>query len=331
MSDTATDQGRSFRNALGAFATGVTVVTARDAEGSDVGLTANSFNSVSLDPPMVLWSLAKTSRSLPVFMAAEHFAVHILAADQQEISTRFAQRGPDKFAALQVDRGLGDIPLLRECSARFQCRTAFRYEGGDHMIFVGQVETFDHLDRPPLLYHSGRYALAVRTGAPATPLQAFAEPDSSFSQDFLIYLLGRAHHQLFLQLRRELDRHRLSEEGWFVLSLLGVSNHRSVHDLQQLLAYTGKQVTYDLVAGLASAGMVSLSGHYDPQTHVSLTEAGRTIVIELVSAAKAVESHAERNLGSGATQYLKEALRQIIRDSDAGPPAQHWVATPETE
>lgn len=331
MSDFPANHSRSFRNALGAFATGVTIVTTRHSDGTDVGLTANSFNSVSLEPPMVLWSLSRMSRSLPVFMTAEHFAVHVLASDQEILSARFAKSGPDKFAELSIDRGIGDIPLLRGCSARFQCRTAFRYEGGDHMIFIGQVEKFDHLERQPLVFHSGRYALAVRTGVAAHSTSIAPEPDSSFSQDFLIYLLGRAHHQLFLQLRRELQRHHLSEEGWSVLSLLGVSNNRTLHELQRRLAYTGKEVSYELVAGLAAAGLVSLKGQHDPRALVALTDAGRAVVIELVAAAKAAEIHAERNIGEAETHLVKQALRQIIRDSDPGVFDQRWKAGPETD
>src|SRR5688572_2714427 len=117
---------RSFRNALGAFATGVTVVSTRSTDGIDVGLTANSFNSVSLDPPMVLWSLAKASRALPIFVGSPYFVIHVLAADQEAISTRFSRANQDKFAGLDIERGLGDTPMLRDYSARFQCRTAFQ-------------------------------------------------------------------------------------------------------------------------------------------------------------------------------------------------------------
>src|SRR5687767_15380608 len=111
------DEIRSFRNALGAFATGVTVVSTRSADGIDVGLTVNSFNSVSLDPPMVLWSLARSAMSLTVFTEAKYFTVHLLAADQQELSDRFARRGADKFAGLDLERGIGGIPLIKGCSA----------------------------------------------------------------------------------------------------------------------------------------------------------------------------------------------------------------------
>src|SRR5690554_165565 len=139
MSQPIEIDSRQFRSALGAFTTGVTIVTTCDQEGHDVGLTANSFNSVSMNPPMVLWSLDKSSRSLPAFMENDHFAVHILAADQQPMSDRFASRGADKFAGLETERGAGDVALLDGCSARFECETAFRYDGGDHIIFVGNV------------------------------------------------------------------------------------------------------------------------------------------------------------------------------------------------
>lgn len=319
MSSIRPDQTRSFRSALGAFATGVTVITTRSAEGVDVGLTANSFNSVSLEPPMVLWSLAKSSRILPVFTAAKHFAIHVLAADQEAISTQFSRPGQDRFAGVAIERGLGETPLLRHYAARFQCRTASQYDGGDHVIFVGQVEMFDHTDCEPLVFHGGQYAMAVnkRKDEPAADSP---DPTSSFSQDFLIYLLGRAHHQLFLAIRRELERRGLSEDQWFVLSLLGVSDHRTLAELDQLLAYTGKRVTYDLLAGLAAADLIRLNGTYDPHARAALTENGRCVVIELVSAAKAGESHAERNLDPGEIHVLKRALRTIIRDTDPGLP-----------
>ncbi|HJS89953.1 MAG TPA: flavin reductase [Steroidobacteraceae bacterium] len=325
MSDDQEGRARRFRSALGAFATGVTIVTARDGDGHDIGLTANSFNSVSLDPPMVLWSLAKDARSLPAFLAAPHFAVHVLAADQEELSKRFATRGSEKFAGLDVERGASQVPLLRGCSARFQCRTAFRHEGGDHVIFVGAVEAFDQSDRPPLVFHGGRYALAVeKEAAPQTP-QDGNEPDSSFSQDFLIFLLSRARFQLFLSLRRELEQHGLSEAQWFVLSILGVSDDRTVAELDRLLWYTGHRVTYELLASLTAAGFADLHGSYDPHARVTLTDYGRRAVIELVAAAKAAEDHAERNLGTAEVRILKRALRTIVRETDPGAPP---LATP---
>ncbi|WP_325065273.1 flavin reductase family protein [Qipengyuania gaetbuli] len=153
---------QAFRSALGSFVTGVTIVTTRDADGRPVGLTANSFNSVSLDPPMVLWSLSLHSGSLPVFREAQSWAVHVLAADQQAMSDRFAQPGNDKFAGLDVVDGPEGAPMLAGYAARFGCRARFEYEGGDHAIFLGEVVEFERRDAEPLIYHSGRYGRLMR-------------------------------------------------------------------------------------------------------------------------------------------------------------------------
>src|SRR5579864_437657 len=310
---------RQFREALGAFATGVTIVTTHTASGVDVGLTANSFNSVSLEPPMVLWSLAKAAKSLPAFLESSYFAVHVLAAAQEELSHTFALRGADKFSGLTIERGRGGIPLLDGCSARFQCRTAVKYEGGDHVVFIGEVEAFDHFDRPPLVFHGGRYAAAVTRPKPPPAAEA-GDPDSSFSEDFLIFLLGRAHFQLFLGMQRDLERHGLTEWQWFVLSILGVSDNRTIAELDRILWRTGTRVTYELIASLVAGGFAQLHGSNDPHARAALTEEGRRVVIELVAAAKATESHAESNLGFAESQLLKQALRSIIRETDPGLP-----------
>ena len=158
---------REFRNALGAFTTGVTIITARAADGSPVGITANSFNSVSLDPPMVLWSLAKSARSLAVFETARHWAVHILAAEQEPLSNRFARSGADKFNGVDAGSGIAGLPLLEGCSTRLQCETAHVYEGGDHLIFVGRVLGFDRSERAPLAFQAGKYAVVTHKPQPA--------------------------------------------------------------------------------------------------------------------------------------------------------------------
>lgn len=310
---------RSFRTALGSFATGVTIVTTHSAEGLDVGITANSFNSVSLDPPMILWSLARKAWSLPAFLHNAHFAVHVLAAHQDDLSQRFATQGQDKFAGLTVERGEGNVPLLQDCAARFMCRTAFKYEGGDHIIFVGEVLSFESGNHAPLVYHAGRYATAVEKAVMAAPADDLSgEPDSSFSRDFLIYLLGRAHFQMYQSLHTDLERHSINEQEWYVLSLLGVADNRSIAELDRMLWLTGIRVTYERIAGLAAAGLVQLHGGHDPAARVTLSERGRSVVVQLVAAAKAVEEHAERNLGPDETRLLKNMLHRLIRDTDPG-------------
>ncbi len=149
---------KAFRNALGQFATGVTVITTLDANGNKVGMTANSFSSVSLDPMLVLWSIAKTSRSFDAFVEAQQFAIHILSAEQQAVSAQFASSCADRFCDVAHHNGLGGIPLLDEYSAVFQCEMQSRYEGGDHIIIVGRVLAFDNRGKSPLIFHAGRYA-----------------------------------------------------------------------------------------------------------------------------------------------------------------------------
>jgi flavin reductase (DIM6/NTAB) family NADH-FMN oxidoreductase RutF len=153
----AENDHRALRDALGAFATGVTVVTARDPEGRPIGLTVNSFNTVSLEPPLVLWSLSLASPNLAAFRQASHFAVNVLAADQQAVSECFARRGADRFAGLAWREGLGAAPLLPGCCAVLECRNELQHEGGDHLIFIGRVERFSRSAAPPLVYHGGRY------------------------------------------------------------------------------------------------------------------------------------------------------------------------------
>lgn len=147
-----------FRKALGQFATGVTIVTTRGLDGGAVGVTVSSFNSLSLDPPLILWSLDKTAQSLAAFQGAEHFAVHVLTLEQEELALTFAKKGADKFAELALEAGLGGCPLLRECAARFHCQMRYRYEGGDHKIFVGEVKHFENFGRTPLIFHGGQFA-----------------------------------------------------------------------------------------------------------------------------------------------------------------------------
>ena len=147
-----------FRTALGMFATGVTIVTARTAAGELVGLTANSFNSVSLNPPLVLWSLSKMAGSMAAFSTGSHYAINILAADQKDLAQRFATRREDRWSGVEFTEGTAGAPLLCGAAASFECFNRSRYEEGDHVIFVGEVERCQHHGgMSPLLYHGGRF------------------------------------------------------------------------------------------------------------------------------------------------------------------------------
>ncbi len=153
--DPASDP-RAFRSALGSFATGVTVVTARDAEGAPVGITANSFASVSLDPPLVLWSPARASRRFATFTGAQSFAVHVLAADQQAVCDAFV-RAAQGFGEVAWAEGPDGLPLLDGCLARMICGREAVWDAGDHAIVLGRVRAAERRDGAPLVFQGGRY------------------------------------------------------------------------------------------------------------------------------------------------------------------------------
>src|SRR5258707_9690360 len=148
---------RELRNPLGSFATGVTIITTRSRDGKLHGMTANSFPSVSLNPPLVLWSASLYAQSLPAFQESSHFVVNILAYDQIELSNKFATQSDDKF--LDVDHVIPEsgAPVLIGAAAHFECRSEFRHYGGDHIIFVGQVERFAYTEKPTLMFFRGQY------------------------------------------------------------------------------------------------------------------------------------------------------------------------------
>lgn len=160
-SDQTAIDPRDFRNALGTYATGVTIITAVGADGKPYGLTCNSFASVSLNPPLVLWSLGMFSQGLSVFQNASHFAVNVLGASQQALASKFAKSTEEKFADVKWTPGLGGAPLLVDSVANFQCRAANRYYGGDHVIFLGAVEAYSYNRREPLLFAHGGYGRFV--------------------------------------------------------------------------------------------------------------------------------------------------------------------------
>jgi flavin reductase (DIM6/NTAB) family NADH-FMN oxidoreductase RutF len=147
-----------FKAALGRFATGVTIVTTVDAAGQPVGLTANSFNSVSLAPPLVLWSLSGQSASMPAFADCTHYAIHVLGAHQRDLAQRFATKGVDRWADTPHTPGPGGVPLIDGAIATLVCTNRSRYPEGDHTIFVGEVHHCSHQPQlRPLLYHGGRF------------------------------------------------------------------------------------------------------------------------------------------------------------------------------
>ena len=138
------------------------MVTTRVADGRPLGLTVNSFSSVSLNPPLILWSLSRQAPSFLEFCRATHFAVNVLEARQHHLSRQFSTPLPDKFAGVEFVDGPGRVPLLSGAIAQFICRTVKQYDGGDHVIFLGEVEEYRYAEGEPLVFHSGRYRVATR-------------------------------------------------------------------------------------------------------------------------------------------------------------------------
>lgn len=157
---------RALRNALGAFTTGVTVVTTVDADGKRHGVTANSFSSVSLDPPLILWSQALTSKSFEAFRSSERFVVNIMGHHQIPVSNQFARSGDDKFTGIACQEGLGGVPIIEDCAAHLECTKVAAYPGGDHVVYIGQVERIHRSAHQPLAFAEGRYLLTVAHETP---------------------------------------------------------------------------------------------------------------------------------------------------------------------
>lgn len=151
-----TPSARDFRDALSQFATGVTIITTRLADGSFIGLTASSFNSVSLNPPLVLWSLGQSAKSLPIFTDNSHYVINVLSTEQTTLAEKFSKPGKDRFKNLAFSLSPTGLPILSGVAAWFECHNRSRYPEGDHVIFVGAVEACDVNPQKPLIFHGGR-------------------------------------------------------------------------------------------------------------------------------------------------------------------------------
>lgn len=295
-----------FRAALGRFATGVTVVTTASGEDSPVGVTASSFNSVSLDPPLVLWSLAKSSKSLAAFRDSGHFAIHVLGCDQESLSNRFARAGEDKFQDVLWDAGALGSPILREYSAKFECRTVHQYEGGDHIIFVGEVVAYDHRDQAPLLFHGGRYA-ETRPKPSAEILPGVELDQGRFTDDFFLYLLSRSHFQTSRPTWEKLAELGLDRVEYFTISAAAIGGPVTLDHLQSTLRHTGYEPDQaKLDAMVASGLLIEQDGAYGP------SELARDHFLETLSVAKAYEDDLLEHFSASEIAEGKRILKKVI-------------------
>lgn len=301
---------RQFRRALGNFACGVTIVTACDANGRKVGVTANSFNSVSLDPPLILWSLDKRSTAWEVFQEASHFAVNILASDQIELSNHFARPQEDKFAGIEHFSGVGGAPVLPGCAGNFQCSHYQHIDAGDHWLIIGQVEQFEDFSQPPLVYHQGGYAMVLphpRGSKPeVTEQNAPADLLHTRLGDNMFYLMIQAvsaSHPRFVQEHLKLGM-RNSESR--LLLVLDSAPDATVAELQQATSMPAREMA-DALANLQAKGYLAIN---DSQRWV--TSAGHAKLEELWDTVHQAQKEIFSELGEGELEVFKKALRLVV-------------------
>ncbi len=295
-----------LRNALGQFATGVTVVTTIDEQGNPVGVTASSFNSVSLDPPLILWSLSKNALSMPAFKSSGGFNVHVLAAHQQDMSNNFARSQGDKFENIEFATCEQGFPVLEEYAALFRCRTHFEYEGGDHIIFVGEVVEHKANNLPVLIFHGGKYAEAQ----PKPSEEKNEGVDLSkgqFSDDFLLYLISRAHFQTSMPVRTSWAEKGLSDEEYFCISLLSMNGDLSQTDISERLMHTGHAPNQEIFERLERKNIITID-----QGILSLTDEGRNIFIELLAQSKSLEEQLTKHFTQNELNTATNVLKKII-------------------
>ncbi|WP_323764819.1 p-hydroxyphenylacetate 3-hydroxylase reductase component [Marinovum sp.] len=299
---------KAFRRALGNFATGVTIITARAPDGTQVGVTASSFNSLSMDPPLILWSSMKDAKSCAIFESASHFAVNILASDQIEMSNHFARRQEDKFASVDYHEGLGGAPVFDGCAGRFQCETYDKLDGGDHWIFVGRVVKFDDFGRAPLCFHQGSYAMVFNHP------EAFPKTDKSPQADPDRGRMGK--HSFFLMLRavrayQERYRPKLETLGLSVIEarVLLVLKDLAGQSADELVVHLHAPVTeaHAALVNLEDRGLVAVTGDtYD------LTEPGHAKADQCWNVAEAHADEAFDGFSRDEIDTFTKVLRRLI-------------------
>lgn len=300
---------KAFRRALGNFATGVTIITACAEDGTKVGVTASSFNSLSMDPPLILWSSMKDTPSCAIFEKVSHFAVNILASDQMEMSNHFARQQEDKFAGVAWEPGIGGAPIFPNCAGRFQCEAYDKLDGGDHWIFVGRVVAFDDFGRAPLCFHQGSYAMVFNHPANFSKSDESTQPDTD---------KGRMHnHTFFLMLRAVRayqDRYhpKLESLGLNLIEarILLVLNDLSGIGEEELVVHLHTQIDEARAAlvNLSDRGLVAQRGD-----GYLLTDVGQTKANECWNLAEAHADETFEGFGEEQVNTFTDVLRRLIK------------------
>ncbi|CAB4049583.1 flavin reductase [Paraburkholderia phenoliruptrix] len=248
------DDLRMFRRCLSQYGTGVAIVTTSNGT-SRFAVTVNSFSSLSLDPPLLLWSIDRKSRSFEAFSSCEHFAVNILSAEQIELSRHFSSKVIDKFADVDWVPGRFGSPLLSGCIARFECSAEARHDGGDHMILIGRVQQLERFDGMPLIFSQGQYSIPLEhPDAPGEPAAMAAEKPNALANNVL-QMIFNAHHAL----SDAFEEHRRAEGVSIGVArvLATVHGHPGIKaDSVAAQTYLGQRDVEDAVAELEGKSLL---------------------------------------------------------------------------
>ncbi len=303
----APEDTRALRRALGQFATGVTIVTCRAPDGTPIGMTANSFSSVSLDPPLVLWSLDDRAKSYEIFARAEHFAFSVLGVDQIDLSNRFAGRGlapgTDKFAGLDWTAGLGGVPLMPDAAATFECRLERTVEAGDHLIIIGRVARFQRFRHSVLVFAEGRYGTVAPHPMERETVEngILAAPD----EGLLLPLLYRTYAKLFKGFSAALATRDTSEAQMRLLAILAAAGPTERDTLQRATLLSETRLE-------AACQELAAAGDITDGLRCEITEEGRARLGDLTALALEHERAGTEILDEAEVLNLRHLLQKLV-------------------
>lgn len=297
-----------FRRALGQFPTGITIITTLDEQGTPVGMTVSSFNSVSQDPPLILWSIDKSALSLGIFLQTKHFTVNVLGKNQSDMANHFARRGADKFAGIVYSKGANGCPVLEDVAACLECKTWSVYEGGDHLIVVGEVLHYSYRSQAvPLVFSQSSYAVPVQN-APTARLSTASSSADSFLENHLLYLLWVTHALYSSDLYQLLmDECKVIPEEWRILTLLLDRRQLDVDDIARMTSQPPDDCR-DTLARMQANDHLNVTG----AGLVSITETGLNLANHLVLTANQHEQTITGSLEENQQIRLKQNLREIL-------------------
>lgn len=300
------EKQKDFRRALSQFPTGVTVITAVDSQGEPIGVTASSFNSVSMDPPLILWSVARSAYSATIFENAEHFVVNVLGKHQVDISNTCARQGEDKFAQIDWHPGVGNAPIIANTAAYFECKTWNLYDGGDHIIVVGEVLDYSHDESiMPLVFARGSYSLVAPQ--PVSSVDAANLPEDGFLANYSLYQLHRAYNSYSAELYPLLiSEFGISTEEWRLLTLIADTGDISFNSILSLVMQPEEECRICL-QDLANRGYLDFTN----EDHVSINRSGADIAERLFMFAKSHEENALKRLSKEQQNELSTSLKTV--------------------